>query len=112
MQESVRHALRGCAVLALLLGVAAAAPIERIDRASESRAGIGRPGERGDAPAICTDPGFERQAAHELPAALPPMAALSRPPAVAGSTGPRGRAGRIGRAAARANAARAPPPSL
>jgi len=108
-QEEVRLALRGCAVLALMVGSAAIAPLDRVDPTSDARAGITPAGERGETPAIRTGSDLGRRLAHHPPVALPPPAATLRGPDLAEVIRPPRPAPRSSRPRAGARRARAPP---
>lgn len=101
--------MRGLAVLLAALGLAISAPVQRIDRSSDARAGITPPGDRGDAPAIRTSSDLGRNIAQPVPLALPPAVVQLRAPDIAGIVRSRGEAGGAGRRRPGAHRARAPP---
>jgi hypothetical protein len=105
--NQVRFALRGCAVLALVLGIAVVAPVERVDTGD---AGITPAGERGETPAIRTGADLGRRLAHHAPVALPAPAATLRGPHLAAVVRLPRPALPCGRLRAGAWRARAPPP--
>jgi hypothetical protein len=109
--EVVRFALRGCAVLAIALGMAVVAPVQRIEQSRDARSGITPAGERGDAPAIRSGLDRGRRLAHPVPVALLPATAVLRGPSLVGPVRPARRADWILCVRAGACRARAPPPS-
>jgi len=106
--QEVRFALRGCAVLALVLGIAVVAPVERVDPTGD--AGITPAGERGETPAIRTGSDLGRRLAHHAPVALPPLAATLRGPDLAEVVRPPRPAPPRSQPRAGTRRARAPPP--
>ncbi len=109
--DRVRPALRRAAVLAVAIGMAIVAPVQRFERSTDERAGIASAGERGQAPAIRTGADLGRRLAHPAPLAPPPAVAAVGAPPLAGIVRSARGALRIGRARAGARRARAPPPS-
>jgi hypothetical protein len=108
----VRNPLRASAVLAVVLGLAAA-PTPRLESAQGSNeplaASVSSAGKRGEAPAIRSGARPERRVAHALSVALPPVAGAMQTPPLAGAPRFAPRAARIARPSARSNGARAPP---
>lgn len=112
MEWIVRDPLRASAVLAVVLGLAAA-PSPRLEHAQGSNeplaAAVSSAGKRGEAPAIRSGARPERRVAHALSVALAPAAGAIQTPPLAGAPRFARRAGRIARPSARSNGARAPP---
>jgi len=108
----VRFAVRGCAILAVVLGMAVVAPVQRVERSREPGSGITPAGERDDAPAIRTGADLGRRLAQPLPVALPPAVAALRAAHLSGVIRSGFRGDPIVRVRAGARGARAPPPSV